>query len=140
MRKSLAVGFFALMILLGATAMPAVGDSVEIEGVRAYFVGWDVLTRSRLSPQDVVRMKRVLIEISDAGLARNFIEWLRLEDLRPRPNSDPADARLTIEIYRSDGSSTLYYSDKAALYSADSTLFRPVGEEFLARFDIARKE
>ena len=140
MHRSVAVSFFALMILPGAAAMPAIGDSVEIESVRAYFVGWDVLTRSRLSPQDVIRMKRVLIEISDAGLARNFVEWLRLEDLRARPNSDPADARLTIEISHADGSSKLYYSDKTALYSADSTRSRPVGEEFLARFDIARKK
>ncbi len=140
MHRSLAVGFFALMILLGAAATPAASDIVEIESVRAYFVGWDVFTRSRLSPQDVVRMKRVLIEISDAGLARNFVEWLRLEDLRARLNSDPADARLTIEISHADGSSKLYYSDKAELYSADSTRSRPVGEEFLARFDVARKK
>ena len=140
MHRSLAVSFLALMILLGAAVMPAAGDSVEIESVRVYFVGWDLLARSRLSPQDVIRMKRVLIEISDAGLARNFVEWLRLEDLRARPNSEPADARLTIEISHADGSGKLYYSDKDALYSADSTRSRPVGEEFLARFDIARKK
>lgn len=140
MHRSLVLRSLAIGILLGGVVMPAVSDSVEVTTVRAYFVGWDVSTRSQLSPQDVIGMKRILIEIADAGLARNFVEWLRLDDLRKRSSAEPADARLAIEIVRSDGSMELYYADKAALYSEDSTRSRPVGKDFLERFDIARKK
>jgi len=119
----------------GAEAAP----SVAVSKARAYFVGWDVLTRVRLSAEDVIRMKRIVIEINDAGLAGNFVEWLRLDDLRARKTNEPADARLAIEVIYADGSTDLYYADESALYTSDSRRSRSVGQEFLSRFDVARK-
>lgn len=138
MWRAQAISAFAGIILMGAVAMPAVGDSDQVTSVRAYFVGWNVSTRSRLSAKDVVEMKRIVIEINDAGLARNFVEWLHIDELRERPQSEPADARLTIEIDRLDGSQEVYYADMRNLYSGDSLRSRPVDAEFRSRFDIAR--
>lgn len=129
----------ALLFAVNSVAMAEPASGVPVTKVRAYFVGWNVLTRSRLSAEDVIRMKKLVIEINDTGLAANFVEWLRLDDLTTRKTREPADARLAIEVFHGDGSTDLYYADKAALYTADSTRSRPVDQEFLARFDIARK-
>jgi hypothetical protein len=132
------------VLVLFLVAMTSVATAEPVSGaattkVRAYFIGWDVLTRSRLSAEDVIRRKDIFIEINDSGLAENFVEWLRLDDLKSRKSHEPADARLAIEVVHGDGSTDLYYADKAALYTADSTRSRPVDQIFRDRFDVARK-
>jgi len=141
MARIVGATMIALFLAVGGAARVNAESGVRVTKVRAYLVGWNVLTRTRLTAEDVARIKSIAIEINDAGLAQNFVTWLRLGDLkeRPRGEREPADARLTIELVHDDGTTELYYADRAALYSGDSRKSRPVDQEFLDRFDIARK-
>ena len=134
-----------VMILVAALllAAPAQVQSSELSDIRftsarAYFVGWSLLTRVPLGIDDVIRMKRVYFEVNDPGLTANFVEWLRLSDMKKRESTRPGDARLVIELTAEKGDVTILYSDGSHIFSADSSRARPVDEAFRDRFDLAR--
>ena len=131
----------ALATLLLCAPYPVRSD--ELAGTRfanakAYFVGWDLRTRVPLGFDDVIRMRRIYFEITDPGLTANFMNWLRLSQMQKRESTQPADARLVIELTRENGDVTILYSDGSHVFSADSSRFREVDDAFRDRFDFAR--
>lgn len=130
---ALATLFCASSLVYGDEA-----TGVRITRARAYFVGWDVMTRTRLSIDDVVGMKRIYFEINDPELAAHFADWLRLPEMRDRGSVEAEDARLVIELIQESGDVIVLYANKARLFAADSSRVREVDEDFRRRFDLAR--
>jgi hypothetical protein len=137
-----------MMIVIAALSVLLLSSPPQTQGrelagtrftsARAYFVGWNLLTRVPLGIDDVIRMKRVYFEINDPGLVANFVDWLRLSQMQKRESTQPADARLVIELTQENGDVTILYSDGPHVFSADSSRFREVDDAFRDRFDLAR--
>ena len=128
----------ALLLFAPSQVQSSELAETRFTNARAYFVGWSLLTRVPLGVDDVIRMKRVYFEISDSGLTKNFVDWLRLSNMEKRADTGPGDARLVIELTDETGDVTILYSDGSHLFSADSSRSRPVDEAFRDRFDLAR--
>lgn len=126
-------------LLLSVQVQSSGSDYAPFVSARAYFVGWDLLTRVPLGIDDVIKMKRVYLEVNDPGLTENFVTWLRLSDMAKRTSTRPGDARLVIELTDEEGNVTILYSDGSHILSADSSRARPVDDAFRDRFDVAKK-
>jgi len=132
------VAIAMLVLSVGSLVLGGHPVNMNVSKVRAYYLGWEVMTRASMSIDDVIRTKRIFYEISDPSLAREFTEWLDLSKLKPRNSSIPADARLVIELIDGHGGVSVFYADKEALYSGDSTSSREIDREFRERFDLVR--
>jgi len=133
-RATLAV----LLLAIGVPAPSAADPGSDPTGVRIFFMRWAIRTRRPMTPDDLVREHHAYVEIKDAYMARELVRWLRLDQLVPRPERAPGDARLAIKIARADGSEETYYAAEDALYSADSTRSREIDAAFRSRFDFGK--
>lgn len=133
-----------LSLLLNAVA-PGVATAGEGSSTRRgydratiYFVGWDVLTRSRLSIEDVKRSAPIVVQIRRRAEASKFAQSLHLDEMTAVTPPTEEDKRLVIELLRVGGGVEVYYANARALLSSDSTRSRVVDAEFRKRFEIVQ--
>jgi hypothetical protein len=119
---------FAAVFLLGTS----VCRSETWERADIYFVDWDVLTRTRLTPENV----RELADFKRT-YQREALEIARAVDLGKLSFSQdkrPEDARLVIDLFAKDDVRVTYYASKFNLSTFDSTSKYPIDEQFRKHF------
>ena len=102
----------------------------DYKQIRMYFVGWDILTRTKLSPDDVRRMRNVYIEVNDKGRISNIVNKIFDVEFTTFKYNEPEDARLVIELVKSDGKVEAFYANKTDLLTIDSKKYRTFGNHF----------
>jgi hypothetical protein len=97
-----------------------------------YFVDWDLLTRTQLTPENVRDLagdkrtyQREAPEIARA---------LDLGKLNFSQGKRPEDARLVIDLFSKAGVRVTYYASKFNLLTSDSTSKHPIDEKFRKYF------
>jgi hypothetical protein len=128
-RALIAISFSCLSIV-------SQGASVEFVKAEIYYYGWDVMTRGRLSLDDVRRNPMIRTTISYSHEALTLARWLSLESMAQSEGKEArsGDPRLVIDFWNQEGIRTTYYSDGALLISEDGTVWRKIDREFRQRF------
>src|SRR5258708_5475705 len=76
-----------LAVMLSTSALapaiaPTEGGHTEPAGsyskVTIYYLGWDIETRTRLSPVDVRRMSPLVVTLTDSARVQRFWQWLEV--------------------------------------------------------------
>jgi hypothetical protein len=125
-----------LVLLL--TFLPLFSFAEEQEFVKAdiYYYGWNVLTRGKLSLDDVRKNKRTSTNILDRNETMAFLDWLRLGTMKRSSDGSTRseDPRLVIDFWDVHGNRTTYYSGGNLILSEDGGLWRVVDREFTGKF------
>jgi len=102
-----------------------------------FYYGWNVLTRARLSLEDVRAHATIKTTIGDAAEAGNLAVWLNLPALiTAKP--DARDPRLVIDFWSQAGKRSTYYSDGLWLCSEEGSACRAVDDRFRQRFTFGK--
>jgi hypothetical protein len=96
------------------------------------FVDWDLLIRTRITPENVRDLAgfRCTVQREAPGIARA----LDLDNLHFSQDKRPEDARLVIDLYSKAGLQVTYYASRFNLSTSDSTSKRPIDEQFRQHF------
>jgi hypothetical protein len=129
-------------------APDAVGQYKDGAGVHPFvkaeisYYGWNVLTRSRLSLDDVRKHTSIKTTIYTPYEVTSFLTTLRLDKMTK--SSDGAiqqgDPRLVVDLWDLQGIRTTYYSDGRLLISEDGLQWRKVDEAFRQKFTFVQKK
>lgn len=127
---------------IAADAMKSVPVLQSSEYVKAnvYFYGWGYISDSTKTITDTRNEHSEYLEISKPILMRDFVSWLRLDQLTSESVVEDHHALLVIDLVKANGISDTYYSDGCKLYSADSKHSRPIDSDFRKQFDFVGSE
>lgn len=103
-----------------------------------YYYGWDLLTRYALSPEDVRMRHKIKIIIIEQDEVTKFIKWLRINELKSVSKPEKEDARLVIDLFKSNGVRETYYASRFSLLSEDSLRKRSIDDSFKDMFCLTR--
>lgn len=107
-----------LLVLSAGT--PASGEIQDCSKLKVYYYGWDVMTRSRLSIDQVRNGAQTTIEINHREEIRGFLNWSGINALQrssePVTNHDP---RLVIDCYSPRGLRQTYFASRFRMFSLD---------------------
>jgi hypothetical protein len=116
--------------------------SVGVHTKEPYFVRaevnhieWSVMTRGRLSPDDVRRlpgMRTNLFEPHDIKALLRTMDIAAMNESRDG-STKTGDARLVVDLWDACGGRVAYYSDGALLMSEDGRRWRSVDQDFRER-------
>ncbi|HSV44079.1 MAG TPA: hypothetical protein VLJ10_05940, partial [Candidatus Bathyarchaeia archaeon] len=126
-----------ILVLCAAGSLQAQDRPAEFTKAKIYYLGWDLSTRARLSPEDARARAMVEIAVNDPYVVGNIVKFLDLPAMKKA--EQPGDPRLVIDLYKADGSMTSYYASRFTLYTEDSSLSREIDQRFRDIFDVFRK-
>lgn len=134
MRKLL-IAFAIISSLYGICITNAIAKENTFSSVTIYYFGWDVLTRVALKPETVRESSNVIISINDSHRADVFFKWLNTGEMKIVDGGpSPENTRLVIDFVSTNGSVLTYYASQFNLVSGDSSLKRPIDDNFRNRF------
>jgi len=129
----IAISIVALWSVLRVNAA-----SPEYKQVKMYFIRWDTLTRTRLSPSDVRQKHQVYIEVNDRALVAQIVNVLNERPFKNRGTKEPEEARLVIDLVRETGEIDSFYANQSHLITSDSERYQEYGTRFADVFDFLR--
>lgn len=132
------VSLSIILVLCAAGSLQAQDRPAEFTKAKIYYLGWDLLTRARLSPEDARARAMVEIAVNDQYVVENIVKFLDLPAMKKA--EQPGDPRLVIDFYKTDGSITSYYASRFSLYTEDSSLSREIDQRFQDVFDVFKKQ
>lgn len=151
--SSMALAAAALAAPGGVPADPSVGleahgriplapanatEAADFVAVKAdiYYYGWNVLTRGRLSLDEVRLNARSATRIFDDKETASLKRWLDLGKMTAAaPGKEiSGDPRLVIDFFEENGRRHTYYSDGRLLLSEDGAAWREIDAGFRRRF------
>jgi hypothetical protein len=107
-----------------------------------YYYGWDVMTRTRISLNDVRTSFKIEMIVLDSYEIERLITLLNLDDFIEVKNIEMEkysnDPRLVIDLYDSKGVRTTYYASRFKLLSEDSSLVHSIDGSFRSHFTFSR--
>jgi hypothetical protein len=122
---------------------PSLGVAKEIsyERVEIYYVRWNVLTREKLSLDDVRRRAYISTKIVEAEELAAFANWLKIDKMRHLNSDHPMteDPRLVIDFFDKQGKKTTFFSGGFHLLSEDGLNWRPIDNRFKKKFTFFQK-
>ena len=127
-------------------APDAVGQYKDGAGVHPFvkaeisYYGWNVLTRGRLSLDDVRQHTSIKTIIWNPHEVTSFLPTLQLDKMRKSSEGMTGDPRLVVDLWNLQGARTTYYSDGQLLISEDGHQWRTVDETFRLRFTFSGKQ
>jgi hypothetical protein len=106
------------------------------------YYGWNVLTRGRLSLDDVRQHSSIKTIIWTPYEVTSFLPTLGLDRMRKSREgaTEEGDPRLVVDLWNLQGARTTYYSDGRLLISEDGRQWRTVDEAFRRKFTFVRKK
>jgi hypothetical protein len=127
---------FSMLVIL---SMPCVSSELDKKYGKAviYYYGWDVMTRLKLSQDDVRSNYKIMTLISDTGEISALVRYLKLENLKQASKEIVAngeDPRLVIDLYYGNDGIDTYYASKFNLLSGDNSQIRSIDQEFKKKF------
>ncbi len=134
-RKVIFICFLVSMILISRSSSSGNGDNIFVRA-EIYYYGWDVLTRYALSPEDVRKRHKIKIFIVDKDEVAKFVKWLRLDKMQSISRPEGEDARLVVDLFKTNGVRESYYASRFNLISEDSLRKRHIDEIFKNMFCI----
>lgn len=111
----------------------------DYKQINLYFVRWEIVTRTSLSPDDVRRMRHVYAEVTDKALISDLVTAIGATKFATRPSTEPEEARLVIELVRSNGQLDVYYANGQRLLTFDSTKAAPLSQRLMTALNFLRK-
>lgn len=99
--------------------------------IKIYFLHWDIMTRVKLSPEDVRRMRQLYIEINDETMISKVVDAVYYDDFHDRDNTMPEPARLVIDFIKKDGVIETVYANKSHILNGDSSKSKSINNELL---------
>ena len=109
-------------------------DSMPFERARIYYYGWSVVTRSKLSLDDVRSRARIATLISDRNETTALWRWLFPRNPSRLSGFVSEDPRLVIDFEDASGKRTTYYSGGKFLVSESGLRIRAIDSKFRQRF------
>lgn len=108
------------------------GNAIKYKRIDVYFIRWNILTRARLSPDDVKRGNHVTMRISDDFLISEVQRQLANLKFKSEPESPQTiDARLVLEFTREDGIIDMYYANQNLIVAAETQKTAPLDQRFI---------
>lgn len=130
---------FGLGALIAVPASISAGDlsMQRLATAEIYYFDWDVITRSRLSIDDVRRMYHAKIFIRGNHQVHRFIKKVGIDKLAPAAAPDhEVDVRVVIDLAFESGEVRTLFADRFHLYSMDSRSSTPVDDRFRDAFRV----
>ena len=100
--------------------------------VKIYFIDWNILTRTRLTPEDVKRMNHVYLEVNEGAAVSNIANSISSKVFKDHDGTKPEEARMVIELVSKNGKLVLFYANKAHLLNSSSTRCSEIDQDFIA--------
>jgi hypothetical protein len=123
-------------LLLAATSAMAGGVDEKPDHVLVYFIDWSGMERKLLSPEDVRRHAKIVLDIRGEPLRTSFLKSLALNQLSSEPRAvQPESAKLVIDILQGATVTRSIYATRFYLVDSDSNMWREIDDEFRARFE-----
>ncbi len=132
MKKILLMCVMAIIFCISVNAH-ANEDMFKPVKAEVFYYGWDVETRTRLSPDDVRNRYWTKINIVNEHEVEQFIKWLELDKMT-KISVHEEDTRLVIDLYDLNGKRVTYYASTFNLCSEDSVFKRRIDKEFKEKF------
>lgn len=110
---------------------PYVECKREFLAIKIYFVHWDIITRVRLSPEDIRRMRKLYIEINDKTMISKTVDAIYHDKFHDRVNKLPEEARLVIDFIKKNGAIETVYANKSHVLTEDSSKSKDINNELL---------
>lgn len=103
-----------------------------------YFIRWDTLTRTRLSPSDVRQKHQIYIEVNERALVTQIVSALNERPFKNRGTKEPEEARLVIDLVQETGEIDSFYANQSHLITSDSERYQEYDTRFDDVFDFLR--
>ena len=121
-----------VVVSLVAAQMPAA--DAKFSRAMVYFVGWDVVTRVAMSPDQVRKVASDVISVGEPERVATLVSWLKLGELKPR-REELSDSRLVIDLFDQDGKRVSFHVSRFDLISEDGQRGHPIDAAFRRRFE-----
>jgi len=113
--------FLILIAISSSSCVYAEENVVGANQIRVYFVGWDIMTRSRLSPEDVRSMRGVYLEINEDYLISNIAKEIKSLNCKSTEKHEIGDIRLVLDIIKDSKVIYSIYANKDYIYKGGNT-------------------
>lgn len=113
--------FVILLALMLFSPVVVGANQIAPTQIRVYFVGWDILTRVALRPEDVRRMRHVYMEISEPHWKISAIVK-KIDNLNCTKEFSVGDIRLVVDIVKDSKVVKSVYADKDFVYLSDGSV------------------
>ena len=130
------VGVTVLLATLAACQPASVASPYA--KARVFFLGWDLMTRHRLSPEDVRRLApSPPFSTTDASEINALVLRLRPEALVPDDGANE-DARLVVDLVLKNGQEVTYFASYFSLVAPAIHQKHPIDDAFRSRFRVGQ--
>jgi len=132
-----ACSFFIFVVFFAFSISPALsGESKKINfnkysSVKIYFVHWDILTRTMLTPENVRAIKHLYIEINESEMISKVVETIYNTNFHDRDNTLPEPARLVIDFIQKDGTVDTIYANESHVLNKKSDKYKILDKKIL---------
>jgi hypothetical protein len=132
--------FVIALMLYGPSNSFGNGPETPYAKAEIYYYGWDVLTRGRLSLEQVRTNPRIKTVILNRHEVTSFLRTLEIDKMTKSKDgrAESGDPRLVVDFWDWQGARRTYYSDGALLYSEDGLQWRKIGRDFRQSFTFSR--
>jgi hypothetical protein len=110
-------------------------DKSKVDSIRIYAVSWNIMTRARLSEDDVRRTRDVYMEINDRYLIGKVIDSLGRLNCSKVDELNLMDVRLVVDFVMKDRVN-VFYADKISIANRDSGESCALTKDFLNSMSI----
>lgn len=121
--KLIAMIIFALSTIglgcLGASETSTQKDE-GYSSLKIYFIDWEIITRTTLSPADIRKMRHNYTEINDHETVSKVLDIIK-DDFHNRSSKLPEAARLVVDFVKKDGTIKTFYANQSHILNEDST-------------------
>lgn len=131
------IALFVVTFLMLTNLSTSSQASELFASAKIYFFGWNVLTRSKLSLENVRQGASIIVEIKTSEETNNFVKWLQINQLQSNENPAHEDPRLVIDLFTMAGKRVTYYASEYSLLSEDSIYSRNIDADFKKKFSFA---
>jgi len=125
----------ALLVIFGGSF--ANDSSVRYSSLKIYYIRWDVMTRTGLSPDHVRKNKHIYVELDDTFRINKIISAIKempcsvMSGRNIRP-----DVRIVLDFYQNGELVNSYYGDRNYLYGPGRVHMCAYNESFYSSMDL----
>lgn len=104
--------------------------------LQVYFVPWNILTRTRLSPDDVKKISGVTMTIRETYFITEIENRLKNLTFRENEKMLSEDVRIVIELFNDDGSVDMYFGNRSHLFLPYFRKMADIDSEFFSVLNV----
>lgn len=108
----------------------------QFSQIKIYFIDWNIRTMTRMSPENIKRMRHVYMEVNEKKLVAKFVNYIFSLHFTDRKTGQPEEARMVIELLHDDGKVELFYANKYHLLNEASTKSINIDMKFIKKLSL----